>query len=124
MLRPADLRFLTDENIAPAVVEDLRARGCDVVRAAERGLRGRADAEVLAAAAGEARAVLTQDTEFGGLALVRGVPCHGIVLIRPGDLTAPEAIRLLRAFLTTDVELPAPFVVVLEPHGMRIRALG
>jgi hypothetical protein len=46
-VKPLDFPLLTDENIAPEVVEGLRRRGCDLRTAAEEGLIGRPDAELL-----------------------------------------------------------------------------
>ena len=65
--------------------------GCRVnaVSVIERSLRGRSDWEVLRAATGEGRAVITQDLDFGQLAIAEGAPCFGIVL-NPARGSAPE----------------------------------
>jgi predicted nuclease of predicted toxin-antitoxin system len=123
-VRPADLRLLGDENIAPRTVAALRAQGFDVVRARERGLRGRPDVEVLAAAFADGRVVLSHDTDFGLLAVATGEPCVGIILIRPGDLLPEEVEELVLAFLSADLELKPPFIVVLEPGRVRVRSLS
>lgn len=123
-MRPADLRLLGDENIAPRTVAALRAQGFDVVRARERGLRGRPDVEVLAAAFADGRVVLSHDTDFGLLAVATGEPCVGLILIRPGDLLPEEVEELVLAFLSADLELEPPFIVVLEPGRVRVRSLS
>jgi len=124
LITSADIRFLADENIAADVIVVLRAGGADVVSVADRGLRGHGDADVLAAAVAEGRAVLTQDMGFGRLAILRGAPCLGLVLVRPGDLLPAEVTELLRNFRSSRTNLTPPFVVVLEPGAMRVRSLA
>jgi predicted nuclease of predicted toxin-antitoxin system len=124
LIASSDIRFLADENIAAQTADALRAGGADVVGVADRGLRGHGDGEVLAAAVAEGRAVLTQDMGFGRLAILRGSPCHGLILIRPGDLLPAEVTELLRNFRSSRTNLTPPFVVVLEPGAMRVRSLA
>jgi hypothetical protein len=53
------LRLLLDEHLSPAIAHQLRGRGRDVVTAADVGFAGRDDAQLLSAAAGDRRAVVT-----------------------------------------------------------------
>ena len=124
MPRPDQLQFLADENIAPEAVAFLRSRGTDAVSVRDRGFRARPDEEVLAVATAEQRVVLSQDLDFGALAVAHGSPCYGIVLLRPGDLVASEVVRLLGDFLRADLDLAPPFLVVLEPGSIRVRSLA
>jgi predicted nuclease of predicted toxin-antitoxin system len=55
------VRLLLDEQLSPAIAEQLRARSHDVVSAAEVGLAGAADERVLASAARDRRAVVTNN---------------------------------------------------------------
>jgi uncharacterized protein with PIN domain len=55
----ASLRFYTDEDVTDLLARSLRGRGFDVVSAHEAGLRGVSDAEQLAFAAQQGRAILT-----------------------------------------------------------------
>jgi predicted nuclease of predicted toxin-antitoxin system len=64
-----DFFFLTDQNIHPAVIADLRARGCDVLDVREECWRGAADAELLRLACSMNRVVVTHDADFGGLSI-------------------------------------------------------
>jgi nucleoside-diphosphate-sugar epimerase len=58
------VKLLLDEMHAPAVAERLRAMGHDVVAVKERPeLIGRADADLLAAAAAEGRAIVTENVK-------------------------------------------------------------
>lgn len=123
MSASSDIRFLADENIAADTIVALRADGADVVGVSDRGLRGHADADVLNAAVAEERAVLTQHAGFGRLAILRGSPCYGLVLIRPGDLLPAEVTEMVRKLRSSGTNLTPPFVVVLEPGAMRVRSL-
>jgi predicted nuclease of predicted toxin-antitoxin system len=55
------LRLLLDEHLSPAIAEQLRARGQDVVTVVEAGLAGMTDERVLAWAVREGRAVVTNN---------------------------------------------------------------
>ncbi len=57
-------RFLANENFPAAIVRSLRARGCDVVYAAE-SLVGASDEIILIEAVRGNRVLLTFDRDFG-----------------------------------------------------------
>jgi predicted nuclease of predicted toxin-antitoxin system len=59
----------------------LRADGHDVVHIAETA-RGAKDTTILALAHSESRLVLTEDKDFGDLAVSRAIQVPGIVLLR------------------------------------------
>jgi len=61
-VKPLDFPFLSDENIAPDVVDGLRARGCDLRTAWDEQLIGRPDVDVLERAASQRRVVVTHDS--------------------------------------------------------------
>lgn len=75
--------FLIDECVARPVVLALRDRFGDVVSVAETA-PGTSDLEVLNWATRDARILLTEDYDFGGLAVQKMRPAHGIVIIGPG----------------------------------------
>lgn len=84
------MRLLVDEMYPPAIAEQLRRRGHDVVAVAERvELRSLSDPAVIAAAQPERRAVVTENVaDFVPLANVadeRGEPHHGLVLVDPAS---------------------------------------
>lgn len=116
-------RFLTDENIHPGVVAWLRAQGCDVLDVKEAGLAGSDDLSLMRRAAGERRVVLTQDSDFGTLAVAAAEPTAGIVYLRPGHIRSDFTIRTLAALLSRDLDPAGPFVIVAEatPTTVRIR---
>jgi predicted nuclease of predicted toxin-antitoxin system len=61
--------LLADENVHPDVIVYLRKTGLDVESLTERGNFGLPDTQVLQQATETGRAVLTHDSDFGGLAL-------------------------------------------------------
>ncbi len=58
------LKFYTDKHIPKAVVQQLRARGIDMVRCEDVGLGDAADLEHLKYATQEGRVVITNDADF------------------------------------------------------------
>lgn len=55
------MRLLLDEQLSPTIAEQLRARSHDVVSAADAGLAGIPDGQVLSAAARDRRAVVANN---------------------------------------------------------------
>jgi predicted nuclease of predicted toxin-antitoxin system len=81
-----DFALLTDENLDPEVVEYLRHDGFDVLDVREAGLAGNSDVTVLRRATLMHRVVITQDSDFGTLAIASGEPITDIVFLRPGHI--------------------------------------
>jgi hypothetical protein len=82
------LKLLLDEHLSPAIAEQLKARGHDVVTVAEAGLTGFDDAQVLASATSDRRAVVTNNVrDFRPLHaayLTMNTTHYGIVLVPRG----------------------------------------
>ena len=110
------MRLLLDELCPSGIAEALRARGHDVVSlhdASHRHLRGMTDAELLAAAGVEGRAVVTDNARhFLPLhreLVARGRTGHGLVLFanrsfprhRP-DVFVRSLVAALRELLDAD----------------------
>jgi predicted nuclease of predicted toxin-antitoxin system len=55
------MRLLLDEQLSPAIAEQLRARGYDIVFATEAGVAGATDEKILSSAARDRRAVVTNN---------------------------------------------------------------
>ena len=96
------MKLVLDEHLSPAISEELRRRGQDVVAASEAGLRGRPDAELAAWAIAEGRAVVTADyADFRAIHdiyLSRGERHFGIVLVSRRFSLAEEGFgRLIAA---------------------------
>ena len=58
------LKFYTDTHIAKAVIQQLRARGVDIVRCQEVGMADAGDEEHLRYAAAQGRILVSQDGDF------------------------------------------------------------
>ena len=112
--------LLTDENIDAAVVEFLRARGFDVLDVAQARLFGTSDFALLQRAFGEGRAVVTHDSDFGTLAILRGAPVVGVIYLRPGHIDPQFTIGTLEALFDAEVDVAKPFIVVARRSGATI----
>lgn len=123
-MKPLDFPLLSDENIAPDVVQGLRARGCDLCTAWDEQLIGRPDVEVLARATSQRRVVVTHDLSFGRSAIRTETPFVGIIYLRPGDISTAFVLEVIDALRDSTVDVQPPFVVVAERQqsAVRVRA--
>ena len=111
------MKLLADENCRRTLVEALRAAGHDEVA------RGAGDDEIIEASIREDRVVITQDKDFGELAIRADRPLPGIVLLRfatGDDRTMTE--KLLRLLTAFEKEIDGRLVVLTE-RGQRLRRL-
>jgi predicted nuclease of predicted toxin-antitoxin system len=125
-LKALDFPLLADENVHRDVVMFLRETGLDVESIAEQGKFGLSDTEVLRQATETGRVVLTHDSDFGGLAVMRA-QFIGIIYIRPGHIRADFTIKTLQAIRDNAPEVTPPFILVAERSGdtvkIRVRQL-
>jgi len=113
--------FLADENIHPDVITHLRIHGCDVISIKEIGLIGVDDLTVLRKANNEKRVVITHDSDFGTLTILKGQPIIGIVYLRPGHIDPMFTIGTLNALFEKKIDIDGPFFIVAERTGMGIK---
>ncbi|MBI2468278.1 MAG: DUF5615 family PIN-like protein [Candidatus Rokubacteria bacterium] len=110
------MRLLLDEHIAPRVAVELRRKGYDVVAAEELGTRGASDAEQLAAAARERRALVTYNiVDFQDLLLQsaqKGLTHQGIVFVSEKTVPQRSVRALVRALGRLLDDLPADDALV------------
>lgn len=82
------MRLLLDEQLAPAIAEQLRRRGHDVITVADAGLAGLDDVHVLAAGARDRRAVVTNNVKdfrvLHAAHLTMSAAHSGIILVPSG----------------------------------------
>jgi hypothetical protein len=105
------VRLLLDEHLSPAIAQQLRRLGHDVVAGAERSeLRGLYDADLLAVGADERRVLVTQDVAdlmpLGARRLDATRSHHGIVLVSRASFPLSRAgigrmVLALDQFLST-----------------------
>jgi len=103
-------------------VVELRAAGHDVVWAMER-MATDADFEILAVAQGDSRIVLTNDKDFGELAVQAGMPADcGVILLRLNGLTPDEVVARTVEAINSRTDWAGHFAVV-DRRRIRMRPL-
>jgi len=113
------VKLLLDTCVWSGAVDQLRSAGHDVIWVGN-WTEDPGDDAVMAFAYSEQRIVITIDKDFGELAVLRGMPHHGIVRIvnfsakRHGDVSL-EVLKL------HGVELLTGALVTAEPGRIRIR---
>jgi predicted nuclease of predicted toxin-antitoxin system len=117
------MRLSADACIAGSLVRALRAAGHDVIYAME-GPPGVDDAVILAKAFSERRLVLTEDHDFGALAVRDGRATHGVVQVELHGLSEEiRNARVLSVIELGEAELVGRFTVI-EPSRARSRAIA
>jgi predicted nuclease of predicted toxin-antitoxin system len=84
------MRFLIDNALSPEVAAHLRAAGHEAIHVRDRGLAEAEDEVVLDLAAAEGRVIITADTNFGGLLVLRQLRLPSTIQFRRG---APRRTR-------------------------------
>jgi predicted nuclease of predicted toxin-antitoxin system len=110
--------WLADLNVPDEAVAELRANDWDIRRPAPVD---RSDREILRSAHRESRVVLTQDTDFGQLAVADSEPLIGLVLLRPGHFPPGQLVETLRAVERLSLALEPPFILVVVRRGNEVR---
>jgi predicted nuclease of predicted toxin-antitoxin system len=92
------IRLLLDQNLSPALASSLRDL-FDAVHVRDVGLAAASDSEVWAFAAAQGRTIVTKDSDFDELAVLRGSPPH-VVWLRIGNCTTRQVAATLRSHAT------------------------
>lgn len=118
------MRFLLDECISARLTAILADAGHDAVHVTTCGLAGRIDDEVLAAARGERRVLVSADTDFGELLVRQSLTLPSLVLFRQGNRSPEHQAATLLGNLAELIEdLEAGAIVVFTNDSIRIRRL-
>jgi len=113
------VRVLLDTCVWGGAKAPLAAAGHDVVWGGDWE-EDPGDDEILARAHAESRVLVTLDKDFGELAVVRGMPHHGIV--RLVDCSALRQAEVCLAVLARyAAELAQGALLTVEPFRVRIR---
>ena len=113
------MKLLLDTCVAGRARTELESAGHDVVWIGDRD-RDPGDEEILAEAHRTERILITLDKDFGELAIVRGLPHHGIV--RLVDLRSDQQAPMVSAVLAKyAAELLQGAMVTAEPGHLRVR---
>jgi predicted nuclease of predicted toxin-antitoxin system len=115
------MRLLADECFDERLAKALREAGHDVVRVpAQSGLD---DLAVARRAQREDRVLLTQDTDFGRIALRHGQPRTGVIILRaPVANLEGVAARLVHVVEHAGDDL-SNAITVLDDRGVRSRPI-
>lgn len=119
------MRFLLDNNLAPALVPLLSAVGHDTEHVRDHGMQSAPDDSVLELAERTGRVLVSADTDFGMLLARTGARGPSVVLIRRSTARrAHELAALLLANLDqVSDDLAAGAVVVVTDTDVRVRLL-
>jgi len=113
------MRLLLDTCVALTAKSHLEQAGHDVVWTGDEE-HDPGDEEILARANEEQRVLVTLDKDFGELAVVRGLPHHGIV--RRGGLgTGAQGWTAAAAAERYMTELERGAIVTVTPDRVRVR---
>ena len=116
------MRILANVNVPRVTVEALRVAGHDVEWALER-MATDADFKILAAAQHDSRLVLTNDKDFGELAVRAGLPAScGVILLRLKGLSPDEVVARTMEAIASRSDWAGNFAVV-SAHRIRMRQL-
>jgi predicted nuclease of predicted toxin-antitoxin system len=116
------MRWLSDECVDVRIAAFLRSHGHDVIHALDVTPTAQ-DIDVMNLALREGRLLLTEDKDFGDLAIRRGIAVPGIVLLRvQPDLLSFKCAQLNSAIVKFGETLIGQYVVV-EARRFRSRPL-
>jgi predicted nuclease of predicted toxin-antitoxin system len=114
------LKFLLDQNFDHRLIRPLRADGHDITIVAVDYPPGIPDRDVLAIANREGRIVLTNDRDFGELAVREKLPHAGIIYLRMRRITAAAKWDRLNEVLREHAGHAGLFLTVTESN-VRVR---
>lgn len=119
------MRFLVDENLPPELASLLRSAGHDAVHVHDIDLTGTSDSALLDRAGTEDRAIISADTDFGGLLAERRATRPSVLLVRAIVAMPPDemADRISEQLLELSPHLSAGAIVALERDRARVRDL-
>jgi predicted nuclease of predicted toxin-antitoxin system len=116
------MRFLADECCDRELVLALRSVGHDVRYAAESN-RGFSDSALLEIAIAEDRILLTEDKDFGDLAVRRALPVVGVVLVRISSADASKNGRVVLVLANASERLSGSYTVI-QASKVRFRPVA
>jgi predicted nuclease of predicted toxin-antitoxin system len=119
------MNFLVDNALSPDVAELLRVAGHDAIHVRDRGLAEADDDPILELAAAEERVLVSADTDFGTMLVLRRQRQPSVILFRHGAPRRPvqQAHVLLTNLPNVIDDLMHGAIVVFRGDRVRIRRL-
>jgi len=114
--------IVADETVPRAIVERLRAIGHTILSISEVN-SGAVDEHVLAQANDRQFLLLTHDRDFGGLAILRGLPITGVLLLETERLSLLGQVERIASVLADENAVWVGRFSVIEPARVRQRML-
>lgn len=116
------MKFKLDENIGRRGLDLLQAAGHDVVTVRDQGLGGATDERLFQVCAGEGRALITLDHDFGQVTRFPPEQSAGVVVLEVGPrASVPAILGRLRDFLAVlETRSVADSLWIIEPGRVRI----
>jgi predicted nuclease of predicted toxin-antitoxin system len=120
------VKFLIDNAVSPEVAVRLRAAGHDAVHVRDRGMGDAEDEQVIALAAAEARVIVSADTDFGALLMLRKAQRPSVILFRHGSPRKPahQVESLLANLPAISEDLTHGAIAVFRHDRIRVRRLS
>jgi predicted nuclease of predicted toxin-antitoxin system len=120
------VKFLIDNAVSPDVAELLRAAGLDAIHVRDRGMADAEDEHVMALAAAEERVIVSADTDFGALLMLRKAQRPSVILFRHGSprRAAEQAALLLANVPGITEDLIHGAIAVFRRDRIRVRRLS
>jgi predicted nuclease of predicted toxin-antitoxin system len=119
------VRFLIDNAVSPQVAELLRAAGHDAIHVRDRAMGEAEDERVIALAASEERVIVSADTDFGTMLVLRKAPRPSVIIFRRGSPRRPawQAESLLANLPAITEDLTQGAIAVFRGDRIRVRRL-
>lgn len=120
------MKFLIDNALSPEVAAALTAAGHDAIHVRDRNLQQAEDEAIFDVAAAEERTLVSADTDFGTILMLRGQRLPSVVLFRHGSPRRPkdQAEMLLVNLPNFESDLEAGAIIVFRHNRVRIRRLS
>jgi len=116
------MRFLTDENVYPQIVQALRNLGDDVFDIKEEELTGIPDEDVYDLAKSQDRVLVSMDKDFTNIILYPPQDTAGIIVLKLYRMTAEATTKIfLDAFQKLVLEDIMHNLVIIDKNKTRIR---
>jgi predicted nuclease of predicted toxin-antitoxin system len=120
------VKFLIDNAISLQVAELLRAAGQDAIHVRDRAMGEAEDEHVVALAVAEERVIVSADTDFGAMLVLRKARRPSVILFRHGSprRATQQAESLLANLPGITEDLTHGAIAVFHRDRIRVRRLS